>query len=319
MALYRGPIIDAHHHFWEPELGHQPWLRPDAHIPFRYGDYEAIKHSYLPPDLLRDADGLAIAGTVTMETEWELDDPLGEMAYMEAMQEKYGLPSACVAHALLNASDVDDTLAALADKPIVRSVRHKPGQASCAREAPTHPTLMMNARWRAGFALLEKYSLHFDLQVPWYHVDEILDLGRSFPNQLIIINHAALPADRSAAGLRGWADAVARMAQLDNTVMKISGIGVPGVAWTAENNRFIVETIMENFGSERIMFASNFPVDSLTGSYREIFDGFRAIAAEWSDDEQRDAFARTAVRVYGLDEALLSAADELSKNNCSSS
>ncbi|MDD7465792.1 MAG: amidohydrolase family protein [Actinomycetaceae bacterium] len=302
MALYQGPIIDAHHHFWEPELGHQPWLRPDAHIPFRYGNYDAIKRSYLPPDLLNDAAGLNIVGTVTMETEWESDDPIGEMDYMEQMQARYGLPNACVAHALLNAPDVEATLAQLADKPIVRSVRHKPGQARCAAEAPTHPTLMMDPQWRRGFALLEKYDLHFDLQVAWYHVADIVDLSMAFPNQLIIINHAALPADRSAQGLRGWAAAVAQMARLDNTVMKISGIGVPGVAWTAENNRFIVETLVEEFGSQRVMFASNFPVDSLTGSYQDIFNGFRVIAASWSEDEQLDAFARTAARVYGLEE-----------------
>ena len=87
MPAYEGPIIDAHHHFWEPELSRQPWLLPDANIPFRYGDYNAIKCSYLPPDLLRDAAGFNIVGSVTMETEWDLDDPVGEMVYTTLRKE----------------------------------------------------------------------------------------------------------------------------------------------------------------------------------------------------------------------------------------
>ncbi|MCT2992292.1 hypothetical protein EFN09_11510 [Propionibacterium freudenreichii] len=69
-------------------------------IPFRYGDYSSIKRTYLPPDLLADSAAFNIVGTVTMETEWDEDDQLGEMVYMQRMQDEFGLPNACVAHAV---------------------------------------------------------------------------------------------------------------------------------------------------------------------------------------------------------------------------
>ena len=50
MARYDGPIVDAHQHFWEPERNPHPWLQPGVQIPFRYGNYDAIKRRYLPDD-----------------------------------------------------------------------------------------------------------------------------------------------------------------------------------------------------------------------------------------------------------------------------
>lgn len=305
MSEYRGPMVDAHHHFWEPALGHQPWLRPETSIPFRYGDYSAIKRSYLPPDLMADAEGFNLVASVTMETEWEEDDPVGEMRYTAELAERYGLPAAAVAHAVLRNPDVAETLDRLAELQLVRSVRNKPGQAASPAAAATHPSLLMDPQWRAGYAQLSARSLHFDLQVAWWHLHEAEDLAREYPDQQIIINHCALPSDRSEHMLRGWSDSVRSIAQLPNVVMKVSGIGLPQVPWTVENNRRIVETIAEAFGPDRMMFASNFPVDSLCATYQEIFGGFRAMTAEWNRTEQLAAFAGTAVRVYSLDPALL--------------
>ena len=52
--LWSGPIVDAHQHFWDPIANDHPWLRPDAPIAFRYGDYSAIKRRYLPTDYLAE-------------------------------------------------------------------------------------------------------------------------------------------------------------------------------------------------------------------------------------------------------------------------
>ena len=307
MTRYDGPIVDAHHHFWEPELGKQPWLRPEASIPFRYGDYSSIKKPYLPPDLQADAEGFRIVGTVTMETEWELDDPVGEMVYTQGIADRFGLPNAAVAHAVLADPGVEKTIEALAAMPIVRSIRDKPGQAPSPALAAAQPSLLTDPQWQAGYALVEKYGLTFDLQVAWWHMPEAAALARRNPEQTVIINHAALPADRSPEMMRGWAENVRLMASLPNTVMKVSGIGLPGVPWTAENNRLVVETIAEAFGPDRIMFASNFPVDSVCGTYREIFGGFVELSSSWSASEQFEAFCGTAIRVYRLDPALATA------------
>ena len=47
------PIIDAHHHFWDPVRNSHPWLSDLPMIPFRYGDYSAIRQPFLPADYQR--------------------------------------------------------------------------------------------------------------------------------------------------------------------------------------------------------------------------------------------------------------------------
>ena len=305
MAEYTGPVVDAHHHVWRPSEGRQPWLRPGVRIPFRYGDYESIKRDYLPPDLRRDAAGIDLVGSVSMETEWEDDDPVGEMLWTAAVSDEHGLPTASVAHALLDDPGVESVLEQLSALPRVRGVRHKPGGATDPASATADRGLLADPQWQRGFALLHRYGLDFDLQVPWWHLPEAARLAARNPETTVIVDHAGLPADRSAEGLAAWRDALGVIARQDNVVLKVSGIGVPGEPWTAERNRGIVTDAAEVFGADRIMFASNFPVDGLVATYQQIHRGFLAITRDWSPSEQAAAFAFNAVRTYRLPPSIL--------------
>jgi predicted TIM-barrel fold metal-dependent hydrolase len=75
---------------------------------------------------------------------------------------------------------------------------------------------------------------------------------------------------------------------------------VPGRAWTAEANREIVETTIELFGPQRCMFASNFPVDGLCGTFADIYGGFDAITRGFTDAERRALFRDNALRIYRI-------------------
>lgn len=298
MARYAGPLVDAHQHFWDPSINDHPWLQPEAHIPFRYGNYDAIKRRYLPPDYLEDARGQDVRQTVYCETEWNPADPIGETRYASALAARFGLPNAIIAQAWLDRADVADVLAGQAAFPLVRSVRHKPGGPSAPGEAGL--SLMSDAGWRRGYALLQRHGLNFDLQASWWNFGEAVALARDFPATMIVLNHTGLPSDRSEAGLAGWRDAMAALAQGPNVRVKISGIGQFGRPWTVADNRWIVRETIAIFGAERCMFASNFPVDSLCGSFATIFDGFREIVEDLPIEAQARLFCGTAREVYRI-------------------
>ena len=61
---YQGPIVDAHHHLWNPEVNYHPWLRDKPPIPFRYGDYSTINKRFLQDEYLGDARNFNIVGSV---------------------------------------------------------------------------------------------------------------------------------------------------------------------------------------------------------------------------------------------------------------
>ncbi len=292
-------VVDAHQHFWDPGTNYYPWLNDEPPIVFRYGDYRAIRRRYLPPDYLADAAPTAVDKTVYVEAEWNPADPIGETRYIETMRRDFGLPTVIVAQAWLDRDDVAQVLERQAAFSFVRGVRHKPRATHSPSDAAPGGTT--DAGWRAGYALLARHGLCFDLQTPWWHLVEAAQLAADFPDTPIILNHTGLPSDRSSEAITHWKRAMTRFAAQPNVAVKISGLGQPDAAWTVAANRDIVRTTIDLFGVSRCMFASNFPVDSLCASFGAIFNGFREIVGDLSADEQRALFHDNAIRIYAME------------------
>ncbi|MCW9717171.1 amidohydrolase family protein [Avibacterium sp. 21-599] len=300
--LYNGPMIDAHQHFWQPHINPHPWLKPDVLIPFRYGDYTAIKKEYLPPDYLKDATPEHnIVATVYVDAEWDPNDPIGETKYIHTIADKFKMPNAVVAQAWLHHDDISDVLEKQASFPLVRSIRHKPAGPSSPEEAKSGGyTLMSDDQWRRGYELLSKFNLNFDLQTPWWNLHEAEQLAKDFPETLIILNHTGLPSDRSKKGLHSWHKAMSQLSEVSNVVVKISGIGLPHKSWNIDDNRWIIQETIKIFGIERCMFASNFPVDSLCGNLNTILTGFKESVKMYSYEEQYKLFFDNAKKIYQI-------------------
>jgi predicted TIM-barrel fold metal-dependent hydrolase len=284
------PIADAHQHYWDPRANYHPWLCDPEPIPFRYGDYADLRRPYLPADYFADARGLDIVKTVYIETEWDPRDPLGESAWVERLRRETGFPTVMVAQAWLDRDDAASVLERQAGFAFVRGVRHKPRRGQ-----------MREARWRAGYAHLARLGLRFDLQAPWSELADAAELCRAFPDTPLNLNHTGLPAERSAEALAGWKTALRTLAAYPNAAIKVSGLGQPGKPWTAAANRDVVLAALEAFGTERAMFASNFPVDSLCAGFAEIYSGFREIVKDFPAAEQRRLFHDNAVRIYAME------------------
>ncbi|MGF1527600.1 MAG: amidohydrolase family protein [Candidatus Competibacterales bacterium] len=298
------PIVDCHQHFWDLGRNYHPWLCDEPLIPFRYGDYSAIRRDYLPPHYRADAGSQPVVQTVYVETEWDPADPLGEVAFAAELAHRFGLPNAVVAQAWLDAVDVEAVLDAHARHPLVRGVRHKPRTTPAqVKPTPRTPGAMDDPRWRAGFALLAPRNLSFDLQVPAWHLAQAAELAADFGDTTIVLNHTGLPADRSPTGLGRWRRGMALLAQCPNVAVKISGLGLPGRPWRVDDQRPVVEATLELFGVERCMFASNFPVDRLVADFDTIFSGFKTLVADLDPAAQRRLFHDNAVATYRLDPA----------------
>ncbi|MGL4323063.1 MAG: amidohydrolase family protein [Beijerinckiaceae bacterium] len=293
-------IVDAHHHLWDPVRNYHPWLRDEPMIPFRYGDYSAIRRPYLTADYRSDAAPWVIDASVYVETEWDPADADGEMRFVSDLRRATGLPTVAVAQAWLDQPDCASVLEQHAARGFVRSVRHKP-------RANPHPQQgspggLTDTAFRDGVRTLQPLGLRFDLQTPWWHLGEARQLADDFPSTQIILNHAGLPADRSPEGIAGWHEAMQILAGAPNVAVKISGLGQKGLPWTAAANRAIVLAVIDLFGVERCMFASNFPVDSLCASFATIFGGFESIVGDFGEAEKDALFAANARRIYAIGE-----------------
>jgi predicted TIM-barrel fold metal-dependent hydrolase len=267
---------------WDPQAHYYPWLCDPQPIAFRYGDYSALRRRYLVKDYRADTAGWQVMRGVYVEAEWDPSDPLGEMLFIEKIR-KTGFPTVAIAQAWLDREDCASVLEAQARHTFVRGIRHKP-----------KPGMMEERQWRAGYRRLAPLGLHFELQAPWRQLDEAARLARDFPDTVIVLNHAGLPTDEDLAG---WGQAMAQLATCPNVSVKISGLG------RVKAKRQVVLTAIERFGTERAMFASNFPVDGLCASFSQIYSEFDAITHGFSESERRALFHDNAVRIYRMEDA----------------
>jgi L-fuconolactonase len=131
------------------------------------------------------------------------------------------------------------------------------------------------------------------------------------------VNHCGgllgINAYANAENFRHWRDRIAEIALRPNVKMKLGGLsgGRTGFGYSGRaapptldelvsDWRPYIESCIELFGVERCMFESNFPVDKISGSYRSLWNAFKAIVASYSDSEKRALFSGNALKTYRI-------------------
>lgn len=314
------PICDPHHHLWE-----------------RPGDL------YLLDDVLGDIrnSGHNVLSTVFVEctSRYRQDGPeemrpLGETAFVEAIgaeaaSRPRGTPRIAAgiigyANLTLGAGVAPVLEAHLAASPKrFRGIRH-----ICVWETdPAIPItapvrragLMLDSKFREGFALLAQYKLRFEAWLYYRQLPELASLARAFPQVPIILNHiGGVLGIGSYAGKRDavfqeWKRGIADVAACPNVFAKLGGLGMPrsGFGWEGQSappdsTALAAATApyylacIEKFGPSRCMFESNFPVDKASYSYGVVWNSFKRMTQQFSASERAALFHDTAVKAYAL-------------------
>jgi predicted TIM-barrel fold metal-dependent hydrolase len=294
-------IVDAHRHLWDLSQNHHPWLCSKPRIPFRYGDYQEICTNYLPADYDRDSVGYTVAGSVHIEAEWDSTNPVAETRWLDTIATDCHHTFVIVAKAQLDHEDIVDVLRAHAASPNVRGVRHKPAASLTAYNTKRGGSGSMDdPKWRDGFSHLSDYEFSFDLQIPFWHLDQAADLARDFPKTTVVLNHTGLPGNRDRESLISWRNALELLAAEPNSAIKISGLGQPSQRWTVASNCTVVKDAISIFGIDRCMFGSNFPVDRLCATFDEIYRGFSEIVSDYCEQDRDKLFRSNAAAYYRM-------------------
>jgi predicted TIM-barrel fold metal-dependent hydrolase len=294
----RLPFVDAHVHLWDLSHLRYPWLMPPFAEDGPNGSVEPIAKDYGLDDYLADARGWDVRGIVHVDAGADPADALKETNWLQAMADARGMPDAIVAFAALDDPEVEVLLAGHAERRSVRGIRHIVNWHPDPVRTYTPRDVTGDDAWAAGFALLGKYGLSFDLQAYPGQFAGLAPLVERHPEVPVMINHAGMMVGEN--GREEWRAGMRALAAIPHVAVKISGIGFAFRPWTIEQMRsYVLETI-ELFGSDRAMFASDFPTDKLFGGFDQHLDAYNAIVADFSDDERRALFAGNANRLYRL-------------------
>ncbi|NIJ22429.1 putative TIM-barrel fold metal-dependent hydrolase [Sphingomonas naasensis] len=291
------PFIDAHAHLWDLDRIAYPWLTPPFADDGPNGSVAPIARTYLLDDYLADAEGWDVRGIVHVDAGADASAALAETAWLQGLHDARGMPNAIVAFAALDDPGVEALLDAHAAHHAVRGIRHIVNWHADPRRSYTPRDVTQDEAWARGFALLGKYQLSFDLQAYPGQFPGLAKLIAQHPETQIIINHAgmAVPGEWEQ-----WRAGMAALAALPNVATKLSGMGFTHRPWSVDQARAYILEAIDLFGTDRAMFASDFPTDKLFGSFAQHLDAYDAITADFSDGERRALWGRNADRIYRL-------------------
>lgn len=316
------PICDAHHHLFD--LPGFPYLLP------QFLDDLAGGHNVQSTVYVECTAFYRAGGEPTMRPVGETEFATGVSAM--AASGRYGpaeVVAAIVPYADLSVgSDVERVLEAhcAAGGGRVKGIRHASGwdASDYVKNSHTKPPrgLLLDARFRAGFAMLAKHGLSFDAWLYHPQLGELLDLARAFPEQPIVIDHLGgllrfVPYDgRQTEEQAAWRQSLKALATCPNVHMKLGGLGMklfgfhygrqpapPGSEQLARDWKPLLDICIDTFGPERCMFESNFPVDKQSFSYSTMWNAFKRYAAGASAAEKTALFSGTAGAFYRLQPA----------------
>ena len=315
------PICDPHHHFWVS--------RPE---PVHY-------QRYLLPELTADVtSGHNVRSTVFIEVHCEYRQdgpeemkPVGEVEYVQAIADdsatgKHGTTKAAAAiigHADLKLGEaVRPVLEAMqaASPNRFRGVRHSVGWDESPELAnrDIQGALSTNG-YRAGARVLASMGLILENSLYFHQLSELAELARAVPDLTIVLNHiggllrVGPYANRDDEVLPEWRKGVEEVADCPNIIMKLGGVGQLryGYYWhdreTAIGSEELAEALgplmdhcIRQFGPDRCMFESNFPVDKVSFSYNVVYNAFKRLSKGYSASERAAMFHDTAARVYNI-------------------
>jgi len=314
------PIVDAHHHLWD-----RPGWR------------------FLAEEMAADiaASGHNVQATVFVQaiTRYRTEGPeslrpVGETEFVAGIGDRaeagaFGgvrLAAGIVGYVdLTEGAVVQDVLEAhiAAGRGRFRGVRHNAmWDADMSLVNPLNPRprgLLLDPKYREGFARLAPLGLTFDAWLFHPQIPELTDLARAYPDTTIILDHLGGPLCAGvyegcrAEVFAAWQPAVRELATCPNVVVKLGGLGMrvngfgfekapdpPSSETLAAAFKPYFDTCLEAFGPERCMFQSNFPVDKGSFGYGEIWNAYKRMTAGMSASERAALFGGTARRIYRL-------------------
>lgn len=211
-----------------------------------------------------------------------------------------------------------------AGQGLFRGIRHiaahdrRPEDLLIPGSAP--PYLHGKESFRKGIRTLANRGLTYDSWHFHHQNLDFLDLALAVPECTMVLDHFGTPlgvgiyASSKDEIFQEWKQEIAEIAKCENVYAKLGGLAMPdnGFRWhkadrppssdqfVAEQKKYYLHTI-ECFGPERCMFESNFPVDRQSISYHVLYNGFKKLVADFSEDEKQALFYGTAEKVYSLE------------------
>jgi L-fuconolactonase len=274
-------IIDSHQHFWKYHPQNHAWINEDMKI---------IQKDFLPEELSSIFDKEHIDGCVSVQ----VDQTEAETQFQIELAKNNPFIKGVVGWINLMNPSIEATLEKYQDQPIVKGFRHiLQGEET---------GFMLQPKFIDGLKALAKKNYTYDLLIYHHQIPEALELLKDLDDLKIVIDHIAKP-DIKNGNITDWAKNIKTLAKYPNVHCKISGMTTEADwrKWTSEELTPYLEIVVEAFGTNRLMFGSDWPVCLVASTYHQWLTTVKDYFSTFTNEEQAKIFASNCESFYTLD------------------
>jgi len=168
-------------------------------------------------------------------------------------------------------------------------------------EGENDPGWIVNSGAINGLQELVRRDLTFDFLAKPPNLPFIPQVMEQVPDLRAVVDHIGKPliADHL---VEPWLSDMRKVASINGIHCKISGMITEAdqQSWIADDLRPYVHHILGMYGTDRLMFGTDWPVCTLAGEYQTVADTTRGILNSLSHTAKADVFGGTAIRFYRL-------------------
>ena len=272
--------IDSHQHFWKFDPVRHAWI--DSSM-------EKIARDFLPKDLKPLLETNLMDGCIAVQA----DQSESETQFLLRLAEENSFIKGVVGWVDLSAKDPSKQLEIFSKNPLFKGVRH-------VLQAEKEGFMLQDSFLR-GISELKNFNLTYDILIYPNQLEEARVLIEKNPDQPFVIDHLAKPYIKKQI-IKNWASDIKELAKHKNVYCKLSGMVTEADwnHWQFEDFKKYLAIAFETFGSDRLMFGSDWPVCLLAGSYQHIVKIIDLFIEDLKPEEKNNVMGGNAYNFYNL-------------------
>ncbi len=273
--------IDSHQHFWKFNPVRDSWINEEMKV---------IQKDFLPEDLLPVLKINGFDGCVTVQS----DQSVAENEFQLANAEKFDFIKGIVGWVDLQADDIEAQLEQYRQFKKLKGFRH-------VLQGEPQRDFMLRPAFMKGISALGKFGFTYDILIFPDQLVYSKQFIEAFPSQPFVIDHLAKPYIKDKK-IDEWKKDISSLAQHENVYCKVSGMVTEAdwKNWKKEDFFPYIDVIVEQFGANRIMYGSDWPVCQVAASYEQMLDIVQDYFSTFSQNERNLVFGQNASKFYSL-------------------
>lgn len=273
--------IDAHQHFWLYDSAKHIWM--DDRM-------DTIKQDFLPNNLLPHLQNSGLDGCVAVQANQAEE----ENEFLLSLSHENSFIKGIVGWIDLRAENVEKQLEYYQQFPKIKGFRH------VIHDEPDLD-FMLGKAFMNGVSKLNRYGYTYDILIFEKHLPNTLKFIEALPDQPFVIDHIAKPLIKDHV-TEDWATNIKKVANFKNVYCKISAMTTEAdwQNWKKSDFTKYLDVVVETFGTDRIMYGSDWPVCQLAATYEAQFEIVKDYFSSFSQEERGKFFGGNAVKFYKL-------------------